>query len=209
MFTRVQTQVPEGLATERWIRWVCQEAIRVYLSMWHEEGFVKVAHVKVPDTSAAAWVSMNMSPRDCEKECRRNCSCSAYASIEISGEGTGCLTWYGKLMDTVHNMEEGYDIYVRVDAVELVRNTWSEIWLNTIGSSYKETSVQNEVQDSMSHPDIAFFNLSTILAATNNFSPANRLGQGGFGVVYKGKLSNGKEVAVKRLSKNSAQGIRI
>ncbi|KAF2318247.1 hypothetical protein GH714_003538 [Hevea brasiliensis] len=216
----------------------------------HEEGFVKVAHVKVPDTSAAAWVSMNMSPRDCEKECRRNCSCSAYASIEISGEGTGCLTWYGKLMDTVHNMEEGYDIYVRVDAVELaeiaqksngflrrkdtlailvvsvvsawlvvilfaylwlkkkkkkrVRNTWSEIWLNTIGSSYKETSVQNEVEDSMSHPDIAFFNLSTILAATNNFSPANRLGQGGFGV---GKLSNGKEVAVKRLSKNSAQGI--
>ncbi|XP_057987852.1 G-type lectin S-receptor-like serine/threonine-protein kinase At1g11410 isoform X2 [Hevea brasiliensis] len=177
------------------------------LACGHGEGFVKVAHVKVPDTSAAAWVSMNMNPRDCEKECRRNCSCSAYASIEISGEGTGCLTWYGKLMDTVHNMEEGYDIYVRVDAVELVRNTWSEIWLNTIGSSYKETSVQNEVEDSMSHPDIAFFNLSTILAATNNFSPANRLGQGGFGVVYKGKLSNGKEVAVKRLSKNSAQGI--
>ncbi|KAJ9141473.1 hypothetical protein P3X46_032010 [Hevea brasiliensis] len=51
----------------------------------------------------------------------------------------------------------------------------------------------------MSHPDIAFFNLRTILAATNNFSPDNKLGQGGFGVVYK-------EVAVKRLLNNSAQG---
>ncbi|XP_057987860.1 cysteine-rich receptor-like protein kinase 8 isoform X1 [Hevea brasiliensis] len=59
----------------------------------------------------------------------------------------------------------------------------------------------------MSYPEIAFFNLSTILAATNSFSPANKLGQGGFGVVYKGKLSNGKEVAVKRLSKDSRQGI--
>ncbi|KAJ9162687.1 hypothetical protein P3X46_022443 [Hevea brasiliensis] len=52
----------------------------------------------------------------------------------------------------------------------------------------------------MSHQEIAFFNLSTILAATNSFSPANKLGQGGFGVVYK-------EVAVKRLSKDSGQGI--
>ncbi|KAF2317374.1 hypothetical protein GH714_020920 [Hevea brasiliensis] len=150
---------------------------------------------------------MNMSPRDCEKNCRRNCSCSAYASINIAGKETGCLTWYGILMDTVHNWEE-YDIYVRVDAVELVRNKWSKQWLDTIGSTYyNETSVENQVEGSMSHPEIAFFNLSTILAATNSFSPANKLGQGGFGVVYKGKLSNGKEVAVKRLSKDSRQGI--
>ncbi|KAF2317367.1 hypothetical protein GH714_020824 [Hevea brasiliensis] len=85
----------------------------------HGDGFVKVANVKVSDTSAAVWASTNMSPRDCEKNCMRNCSCSAYASIDIAGKETGCLTWYGKLMDTVHNGEEGYDIYVRVDAVEL------------------------------------------------------------------------------------------
>ncbi|XP_057987854.1 G-type lectin S-receptor-like serine/threonine-protein kinase At1g11410 isoform X2 [Hevea brasiliensis] len=193
----------------------------------HGEGFVKVANVKVPDTSAAVWVSTNMSPRDCEKNCSRNCSCSAYASIDIAGKETGCLTWYGKLMDTVQNKEEGYDIYVRVDAVELawfviilftylwlkkkkkrVRNKWSKRWLDTIGNAYyKETSVENQVEGSMSHPEIAFFNLSTVLAATNSFSPANKLGQGGFGAVYKGKLSNGKEVAVKRLLKDSGQGI--
>ncbi|XP_073268701.1 G-type lectin S-receptor-like serine/threonine-protein kinase At4g27290 isoform X2 [Populus alba] len=50
------------------------------------------------------------------------------------------------------------------------------------------------------------FKLSTIMAATNNFSPANELGQGGFGSVYKGLLANGQEVAVKRLSRSSRQG---
>ncbi|KAI4295819.1 hypothetical protein L6164_035822 [Bauhinia variegata] len=37
----------------------------------------------------------------------------------------------------------------------------------------------------------------TIKVATNNFSDANKLGQGGFGPVYKGRLSSGQEVAVK------------
>ncbi|KAI3889551.1 hypothetical protein MKW92_038705 [Papaver armeniacum] len=50
------------------------------------------------------------------------------------------------------------------------------------------------------------FNFSTISAATNNFSDANKLGRGGFGTVYKGTLSDGQEIAVKRLSENSGQG---
>ncbi|KAL1095737.1 hypothetical protein V6Z11_D06G176400 [Gossypium hirsutum] len=50
------------------------------------------------------------------------------------------------------------------------------------------------------------FNLSTIQAAVNNFSSDNKIGEGGFGEVYKGKLCNGQEIAVKRLSKSSNQG---
>ncbi|XP_028795374.1 putative receptor-like protein kinase At4g00960 [Neltuma alba] len=50
------------------------------------------------------------------------------------------------------------------------------------------------------------FSLATIEAATNKFSHEKCLGQGGFGQVYKGVLSNGQEIAVKRLSKNSCQG---
>ncbi|KFK28888.1 hypothetical protein AALP_AA7G060900 [Arabis alpina] len=50
------------------------------------------------------------------------------------------------------------------------------------------------------------FDLKTIEAATRNFSEHNKLGQGGFGEVYKGMLMNGTEVAVKRLSKTSGQG---
>ncbi|CAN6714659.1 unnamed protein product [Malus baccata var. baccata] len=55
--------------------------------------------------------------------------------------------------------------------------------------------------------ELQFFDLTTVAAATDNFSVANKLGKGGFGSVYKGVLHNGKEVAVKRLSKNSGQGI--
>ncbi|KAL2484111.1 Cysteine-rich receptor-like protein kinase 10 [Forsythia ovata] len=43
-------------------------------------------------------------------------------------------------------------------------------------------------------------------AATDNFFDANKLGQGGFGIVYKGKLPSGQEIVVKRLSMNSGQG---
>ncbi|XP_030491293.2 cysteine-rich receptor-like protein kinase 10 isoform X1 [Cannabis sativa] len=55
--------------------------------------------------------------------------------------------------------------------------------------------------------EMHYFNLSSIMAATNNFSDANKLGEGGFGPVYKGKLMDGKEIAVKRLSMRSRQGL--
>ncbi|GMJ09853.1 cysteine-rich RLK (RECEPTOR-like protein kinase) 25 [Hibiscus trionum] len=49
--------------------------------------------------------------------------------------------------------------------------------------------------------------LDTLKSATANFSVVNKLGQGGFGPVYKGKLMDGREIAVKRLSSNSGQGL--
>ncbi|XP_030968024.1 cysteine-rich receptor-like protein kinase 10 [Quercus lobata] len=51
------------------------------------------------------------------------------------------------------------------------------------------------------------FDLATIQAATNKFSDDNRLGGGGFGEVYKGILLNRQEIAVKRLSESSGQGV--
>ncbi|THG18886.1 hypothetical protein TEA_009731 [Camellia sinensis var. sinensis] len=56
------------------------------------------------------------------------------------------------------------------------------------------------------------FDLATIQVATNNFSDDNKIGEGGFGSVYKwisyvdGIFSNGQEITVKRLSRNSGQG---
>ncbi|XP_069142814.1 G-type lectin S-receptor-like serine/threonine-protein kinase At4g03230 [Solanum lycopersicum] len=55
--------------------------------------------------------------------------------------------------------------------------------------------------------DVPYFHLETILAATDNFSTANKLGQGGFGPVYKGIFPGEKEIAVKTLSSQSGQGI--
>ncbi|EHA8589197.1 putative Receptor-like serine/threonine-protein kinase SD1-7 [Cocos nucifera] len=55
--------------------------------------------------------------------------------------------------------------------------------------------------------DVPSYDLGTIVAATDNFSITNKLGEGGFGPVYKGKLGEEQEIAVKRLAKTSVQGI--
>ncbi|CAD6333403.1 unnamed protein product [Miscanthus lutarioriparius] len=50
------------------------------------------------------------------------------------------------------------------------------------------------------------YDLSTLRAATDNFSEENKLGEGGFGPVYKSTLPDGQVIAVKRLSRTSKQG---
>lgn len=55
--------------------------------------------------------------------------------------------------------------------------------------------------------ELPLFDFETVVRATDNFSDYNKLGQGGFGIVYKGGLVEGQEIAVKRLSRNSGQGV--
>ncbi|XP_073151563.1 cysteine-rich receptor-like protein kinase 43 [Henckelia pumila] len=50
------------------------------------------------------------------------------------------------------------------------------------------------------------FSFETLVSATKNFNPSQKLGEGAFGPVFKGKLADGKEVAVKKLSHSSTQG---
>ncbi|XP_020418358.1 probable LRR receptor-like serine/threonine-protein kinase RFK1 isoform X2 [Prunus persica] len=52
------------------------------------------------------------------------------------------------------------------------------------------------------------FTLKQIKVATDDFDPSNKIGEGGFGPVYKGHLPDGSLVAVKQLSSNSRQGNR-
>ncbi|KAJ8767215.1 hypothetical protein K2173_013612 [Erythroxylum novogranatense] len=63
-----------------------------------------------------------------------------------------------------------------------------------------------EVGHEITSVESLHFSFSFIEEATNKFSLANKLGRGGFGEVYKGTLLIGQEIAVKRLSGNSAQG---
>ncbi|KAK9059752.1 hypothetical protein SSX86_020456 [Deinandra increscens subsp. villosa] len=66
----------------------------------------------------------------------------------------------------------------------------------------KNKSMQMEPFD-----DIPYFSLSEVAEATANFSASNKIGEGGFGPVYKGVLEDGREIAVKRLSESSQQGL--
>ncbi|KAL5727811.1 hypothetical protein ACHQM5_000960 [Ranunculus cassubicifolius] len=52
------------------------------------------------------------------------------------------------------------------------------------------------------------FSYSVLKKATQSFAPANRLGQGGFGSVFKGSLKSGQEIAVKVMDSGSLQGER-
>ncbi|KAJ4709633.1 cysteine-rich receptor-like protein kinase 19 [Melia azedarach] len=55
-------------------------------------------------------------------------------------------------------------------------------------------------------PNLTIYSLAEIEAATNKFSFENKLGEGGYGPVYKGILKSRQEIAVKKLSKTSTQG---
>ncbi|KAG0451238.1 hypothetical protein HPP92_026538 [Vanilla planifolia] len=66
--------------------------------------------------------------------------------------------------------------------------------------------MQDKGNDTESH-ELPLFSFTAIMSATGGFSEANFLGKGGFGSVYKGKLPGGQEIAVKRLSRGSRQGL--
>ncbi|KAJ9542977.1 hypothetical protein OSB04_029483 [Centaurea solstitialis] len=76
-------------------------------------------------------------------------------------------------------------------------------WITKKNSRLKAFLNEDQKQDL----ELPFFSLGKIVKATSNFSINNKLGQGGFGAVYKGVLEEGEEIAVKRLSKTSSQGL--
>ncbi|BAF21789.1 Os07g0537500 [Oryza sativa Japonica Group] len=69
---------------------------------------------------------------------------------------------------------------------------------------YSSNSAESE---NISSVESMLIDISTLRAATGCFAERNKLGEGGFGAVYKGTLPDGDEIAVKRLSKSSAQGV--
>ncbi|KAL9460493.1 hypothetical protein AB3S75_003654 [Citrus x aurantiifolia] len=100
-----------------------------------------------------------------------------------------------------------YLIYGKIKAeVERIMN--QEKLLRELGENLSNGDGKRKGNDhnSMKH-GLEIFYFQTISAATNNFSAVNKLGEGGFGPVYKGQLLNGQEVAIKRLSRRSGQGI--
>ncbi|XP_057960578.1 G-type lectin S-receptor-like serine/threonine-protein kinase At1g11330 [Malania oleifera] len=80
------------------------------------------------------------------------------------------------------------------DGGEPHQNNSSEI---VLGGSMNQAKLQ----------ELPLFDFERVATATNNFYISNKLGQGGFGLVYKGTLPDGQEIAVKRLSRASGQGI--
>ncbi|XP_076887176.1 G-type lectin S-receptor-like serine/threonine-protein kinase At4g27290 isoform X1 [Bidens hawaiensis] len=191
------------------------------------EGFNKLSNLKLPDTGES-WYDQTMTLVECEKKCKSNCSCTAYTYTDISGSGSGCLLWFGGLMDIRMVAENGDTLYVRLSASELYstedgKSETSGIRIQVIVPvasvvlvillsiclfyGYNRKKQQEGTGSDDEDLELPLFGLSTILKATNNFSVNKKLGEGGFGPVYKGILENGKQIAVKRLANTSTQGL--
>nr|GMD68132.1 G-type lectin S-receptor-like serine/threonine-protein kinase At4g27290 isoform X1 [Ipomoea batatas] len=184
------------------------------------DGFLKFSGIKLPDTKKS-WFNQTMTLQECERVCLRNCSCTAYSTLNIS-DGSGCLLWFGDLIDIRHLSEIGQDIYIRMASSELPidngrgkKHTALVVSLSAgIGAILviislllyyrKKKKDYDKLKEDLELP---LFDLSKITRATNNFSDENKLGEGGFGPVYKGVMKDGQAIAVKRLSKASSQGI--
>ncbi|XP_038897081.1 G-type lectin S-receptor-like serine/threonine-protein kinase At4g27290 [Benincasa hispida] len=188
-------------------------------------GFAKLPGLKLPDTKLS-WVNQSMSLNECREKCLRNCSCVAFANTDIRGSGSGCAIWFGDLVDIKVVRRGGQDLYVKMLASELETKKMSSLVVGVIvGATVlviaglvligfymmrnKKRNVEGVGKDLEGQEDdleLPLFDLTTISNATDNFSNSNKLGEGGFGAVFKGRLMDGQEIAVKRLSSYSRQG---
>ncbi|KAG0481481.1 hypothetical protein HPP92_012339 [Vanilla planifolia] len=195
--------------------------------------FTVVQGAKLPDTEAAT-VDMSLGVDNCRERCLRNCSCTAYAIADLSLGGNGCIMWTGDIKDLRVYNNGGQDLYLRVPRVDGRGHTGTERrpWVFAIvavailvfclsiiflcfmmirrrrqkGKSRGEEMIQRLEGCKERNTDVSLFKFSQIINATHNFSNDNKLGEGGFGPVYKGKLE-AELVAMKRLSARSGQGL--
>ncbi|KAI4312384.1 hypothetical protein MLD38_037195 [Melastoma candidum] len=89
------------------------------------------------------------------------------------------------------------------------RETEKKLWSNDVWKDNRFDITNNKIpgEKPVKYPGMNLMRLNVIRKATNNFSDDCKLGRGGFGLVYKGTLADGREIAVKRLSRSSGQGL--
>ncbi|XP_020418811.1 G-type lectin S-receptor-like serine/threonine-protein kinase At4g27290 isoform X3 [Prunus persica] len=204
------------------------------LACSYKDEFFKYTSFKLPDTSSS-WFDKSMSLNECKRLCLENCSCTAYANLDIRDGGSGCLLWFGNLIDIRALPSDSQDLYIRLASSELddiekrskfKKKRQAGIVISSILFLVvmliagfilyiRKKKLRNQVvrkKDDLGEDredrELPLFDFNTIVHATNGFSSRNKLGEGGFGPVYQGTLIGGKEIAVKRLSKDSGQGMR-
>ncbi|XP_048626036.1 G-type lectin S-receptor-like serine/threonine-protein kinase At1g61480 [Brassica napus] len=194
--------------------------------------FHPVANIKPPDSYKFA----DLDAEECYQSCLRNCSCLAFAFIREIGclmwnhelMDTVQFSSGGELL-SIRLARSELDGNKRKKTI--TASLVSLFLFVILGSAvfcvwryrvkHNEKISNDASQDAWSNDltpqdfsSLCFFEMNIIQTATNNFSLSNKLGHGGFGSVYKviylnlfqGKLQDGKEIAVKRLSSSSRQG---
>ncbi|KAF3433841.1 hypothetical protein FNV43_RR24944 [Rhamnella rubrinervis] len=198
-----------------------------------DEGFMKLKAMKVPDF----MILSSAPRENCQDQCLKNCSCTAYAFdsgigcmlwsgnlIDLQHFPVGTTTdlyirlAYSELSER-KQLAEIITIAVIVGTFIVATAAYFLYMWN-----YKQR-VRNQKGKKMHSPgikgieslkfpgevlkqqELRLSNFEKLAIATNNFHSETMLGQGGFGQVYKGKLEDGQEIAIKRLSRASGQGL--
>ncbi|GAB2260313.1 hypothetical protein Droror1_Dr00011168 [Drosera rotundifolia] len=85
---------------------------------------------------------------------------------------------------------------------EIINNFLKPFMFN---SNLKDGSKEDDIEK-LAAQEQKHFSYESLSKATDKFNPDRKLGEGGFGPIYKGRLGDGREVAVKMLSRGSKQG---
>ncbi|CAL5344790.1 unnamed protein product [Camellia sinensis] len=190
----------------------------------HNDGFWKLSSMKLPDHHEYLYTKDSSG---CQQWCFSNCSCVAYAYVT----GIHCMVWSGGLVDIQQfPLAAGNDLFLRLSYLELGKDKKNKkfiIIFATISGvvllgafmygmhrwranqRVKRENMRKDfkIVDSMDTSELPIIDFDKILVATDNFSTTKKLGEGGFGLVCKGRLEDGYQVAVKRLSRHSGQGV--
>ncbi|GLJ20012.1 hypothetical protein SUGI_0362880 [Cryptomeria japonica] len=163
------------------------------------------------------------SNEDCEKACLQNCSCNAFSFIGFSRT---CQTWSGNLVNMhTSRSKRNSDVFIRLAASALTkldhkqsasrRKTAVSIMCSVLGIVGTVTIAlgffsfamwrRKRLRLRQMHTDSAnsflrVFSYKELKIATRNFG--SQLGSGGFGSVFKGTLTDGTLVAVKKLEES-------
>ncbi|KAG5255283.1 G-type lectin S-receptor serine/threonine-protein kinase [Salix suchowensis] len=166
--------------------------------------------------------SASLSISDCKEICWKDCRCAGINIEGVNANNTGCTFWYGNFTKDLSAMKSGERIWIWIVVsvafvllMALAGISWyrrrqrlrAEKYLNELMTLDATNDTHELESDGNKGHNLKVYRVATIMAATNSFSAKNKLGQGGFGSVYKGQLPDGREVAVKRLSRTSRQGL--
>ncbi|RYQ96984.1 hypothetical protein Ahy_B08g092946 [Arachis hypogaea] len=239
LLTGFEPKVPEEWNQTDW----SDGCVRINKLNCQDDGFVQLSGVKLPNTQRASGLNNSMSLEECANLCMKNCSCTAYASLDIRNGGRGCLFWYDELIDIRVLSDPQQDLFVRMsrkDIDEILKSKHKSknkkvliiafssvisvgiliLCLSFIVYRRKKNKINyrsmrhnteryaHAIEDQEEDLDLPLFDMATLISATNNFSTNKILGKGGYGTVYQGTLKDGREIAVKRLSENSRQGLQ-
>lgn len=193
--------------------------------------YLKISGLALPNNTIYNFPNDEL----CRTACSLNCTCVAYASNGSECSLWEGELMNLKLTDESNNEQEFYLRVASFEQTAKGRRTmWLIIGIVTplcaiiigliLWLSYKRKMKQkgakssgedlqlfdfegNSDSNQKKDLELPFFSFASVSAATSGFSLDNKLGQGGFGPVYRGILLNGQEIAVKRLSKRSGQGV--